>query len=114
MQYICGANLNTFWAVSILWDMLMSAITILAIILVLALGQNPNWSTFQELSMVFAILLSFHFCIVPIYAISSNLFDDAGMGVFIATFANIAVGKNIFFSYMTKISTKGEEWILSS
>lgn len=114
MQYICGADLTTFWTVSILWDMIISATTILAIILVLALEQHPNWSTFQELSMVFAILLAFHFCIVPIYAISSNLFDDAGMGVFIATFANIAVGKNVLFSYMTKISTKEEELILSS
>lgn len=95
LQYVCGANLHIFWIISILWDLLMISITISLIILIVALGQNPNWSTSYELSMVFAILLAFHFCIIPVYAILSSLFTDPGMGVYIASLANITIGKDV-------------------
>lgn len=99
LQYISGANLFIFWGVSIIWDLLTSSITTAMIIVLLILGQNENWRTFDELATVWSVLTAFYFCMIPIFCISSMVFTKPATGVNVVSVMNIAICKYDHFTF---------------
>lgn len=93
MQYASGAYMFVFWGASILWDLLMSIITICVILIMLIIGQHPYWRSPSELAIVFLILFMYKFAMIPIICLLSLVFSKPTTGMNVISFANIILSK---------------------
>lgn len=102
LQYVSGANILTFWAVSFIWDYITFITISLLYILTLAIFQEDNWSSFEELGeltceikteqkhltliylltigRVFLVLLMFGYGLIPFTYLASMIFDVPSSG----------------------------------
>ncbi|XP_050098673.1 phospholipid-transporting ATPase ABCA3-like [Anopheles aquasalis] len=96
LQFVSGANVLAFWAVSFLWDFLTFFITVMFYVAILAAFQEDGWSTGEEIGRVILVMMVFGFAFLPVTYLFSFIFDIPASGFVKMMILNIFTG-TIFF-----------------
>ncbi|XP_053687488.1 phospholipid-transporting ATPase ABCA3-like [Sabethes cyaneus] len=97
LQFVSGVNVSVFWCVSFLWDYFTFLVTALVYLGILAVFQEPGWSTTGELGRIFLILCVFGLAFLPIVYLFSFWFQVPSTGFVKMMMLNIFTG-TIFFT----------------
>ncbi|XP_031346756.1 ATP-binding cassette sub-family A member 3-like isoform X2 [Photinus pyralis] len=96
LQFVSGANVSSFWIPSFICDVITFIFTSLCIIVTLAIFQKEGFSSAEDLSRVFALLLAFGFGSLPLTYLASFLFDVPTSGYTRLSLFNIIFGCGCF------------------
>ncbi|XP_058065569.1 phospholipid-transporting ATPase ABCA3-like [Anopheles bellator] len=96
LQFVSGANVLGFWAVSFLWDFCTFLVTVMFYVAVLAAFQEDGWSTGEEIGRVILVMVVFGFAFLPLTYLFSFAFDIPASGFVKMMILNIFTG-TIFF-----------------
>lgn len=90
MQLVSGANIVTFWAVSLLWDYLTFIVTVGLTIATIAACQLDGWiSTPTGMGILTVTFLLFGFAVIPVSQVASFLFGTPSSGYSKMTIINL-------------------------
>lgn len=106
LQFVSGANVALFWAVSFIWDYLVFVVVSLFYLASVAAIQQDGWSNFEQLSRVFLVLLLFGFAVIPTTYLFSYLFDVPATGFVKMMLLNILSG-SVLFTAVTLLKFDG-------